>query len=114
MSNSHIVRFEVASDDDSSRISAILEAIGYTAERVGSLGEPDHVARVERMARRYKLTAREAEVLTMFVEGKSGDEIGATLDISRATVKWHRHNIFAKTGTANELHLMRLALGGAA
>jgi DNA-binding CsgD family transcriptional regulator len=48
----------------------------------------------------------------MFVEGKSGDEIGVALDIGRATVKWHRHNIFAKTGTANELHLMRLALGG--
>jgi DNA-binding CsgD family transcriptional regulator len=112
--HSHLVRFEVSSDDDSVRVAAILEALGYTAKRVGSLGEPDHVTRAERMARRYKLTAREAEILHLFVAGKSGEEIGAALDISRATVKWHRHNIFAKTGVANELHLMRLALGGAA
>jgi DNA-binding CsgD family transcriptional regulator len=112
--HSHLVRFEVASDHDSSRISALLEALGYTAERVGSLGQPDHATRAERMIRRYMLTEREGEVLRLFVAGKSGEEIGAALDISRATVKWHRHNIFAKTGVANELHLMRLALGGAA
>ena len=42
-------------------------------------------------------------------------QISRALDISRATVKWHMHNIFAKSNTGNRESLLRLALqlGGA-
>jgi hypothetical protein len=44
------------------------------------------------------------------LSGKTNEEIGRTLEISRATVKWHMHNIFAKTNTGNRESLLRLAL----
>ena len=42
--------------------------------------------------------------------GRNNDEISKDLEISRATVKWHMHNVFAKTNTGNRESLLRLAL----
>ncbi|EDM75068.1 probable response regulator transcription regulator protein [Plesiocystis pacifica SIR-1] len=106
------VRIWVERDEDASRISAVLEALGYTVLR--ELEEGDGPARlrwaVNRLCHRHKLTARERDVLERVLAGRNNEQIGKDLEISRATVKWHMHNIFAKTNTGNREALLRLAL----
>ena len=106
------VHIRVAHDDDASRIAAVLEALGYRVMR--ELEEGDAPARLEwavsRLARRHKLTKREQDILALVLEGCGNELVGRRLDISRATVKWHMHNLFAKTNTGNREALLRLAL----
>ncbi|MFV8749919.1 LuxR C-terminal-related transcriptional regulator [Nannocystaceae bacterium ST9] len=110
--NNHEVRIWVERDDDANRISAVLEALGYTVLR--ELEEGDGPSRlrwaVNRLSRRHKLTLREQDILERVLAGRNNDEIGRDLEISRATVKWHMHNVFAKTNTGNRESLLRLAL----
>jgi len=48
-----------------------------------------------------RLTAREAEVLTLVAEGRSNRDIGRALFLSEATVKSHLVHIFAKLGVGS-------------
>lgn len=48
-----------------------------------------------------RLTAREAEVLTLVAEGRSNRDIGRVLFLSEATVKSHLVHIFAKLGVGS-------------
>jgi DNA-binding CsgD family transcriptional regulator len=111
------VRIWVDADDDANRVSAVLEALGYTVLR--ELDEGDGPSRlrwaISRLSQRHKLTLREQDILERVLAGRSNHEISGELEISRATVKWHMHNIFAKTNTAQREGLLRLALqlGGA-
>ncbi|MFF5900046.1 response regulator [Streptomyces argenteolus] len=57
------------------------------------------------------LTPREAEVLVLIAEGLSNTEIARTLHISRATVKTHINNLFAKTGARDRTGAVRYAYG---
>ncbi|MFE5241813.1 MULTISPECIES: response regulator [unclassified Streptomyces] len=57
------------------------------------------------------LTPREAEVLVLIAEGMSNAEIARTLHISRATVKTHINNLFAKTGARDRTGAVRYAYG---
>ena len=115
--NNHEVRIWVDHDEDANRISAVLEALGYTALR--DLEEGDGPSRlrwaVNRISRRHKLTLREEDILERVLAGRNNVEIGRDLEISRATVKWHMHNVFAKTNSNNRESLLRqaLQLGGA-
>lgn len=45
---------------------------------------------------RQSLTARELDVLTQLVAGKTNQEIAAVLDISEKTVEKHLHSLFVK------------------
>ncbi|HVI02259.1 MAG TPA: LuxR C-terminal-related transcriptional regulator [Enhygromyxa sp.] len=106
------VHIRVASDHDAARISSVLEALGYKVVR--ELDEGDGPSRlrwaVNRLGQRHRLTAREQDILERVLCGASNQEIGRALEISRATVKWHMHNLFAKTNTNNRESLLRLAL----
>jgi ATP/maltotriose-dependent transcriptional regulator MalT len=111
MADDHVVRFSVAKDADAVRVAAILEALGYTAERIGE----EHrsratAARIDRLARSRKLTERERDVLEFVVAGQTNEAIGKHLDVSTSTVKWHLHNLFVKTDTVNREGLLRLLL----
>lgn len=56
---------------------------------------------------RWRLTARETEVLRTIVSGSTSDqEIAETLFISTATAATHVRNILRKTGLSNRLDLM--------
>ncbi len=111
------VHIRVATDHDAGRVSAVLEALGYKVLR--ELDEGDGPSRlrwaVTRLAQRHRLTVREQDILERVLCGSSNQDIGRELEISRATVKWHMHNVFAKTNTNNRESLLRLALqlGGA-
>jgi DNA-binding CsgD family transcriptional regulator len=115
--NNSEVRIWVDGDDDANRVSAVLEALGYTVLRELEQGDGPTRLRwaVSRLVRRHKLTGREQEILERVLAGRHNLEIAGDLEISRATVKWHMHNIFAKTNTGQRESLLRLALqlGGA-
>ncbi len=58
-------------------------------------------------AARYKLSARECEVLGLVLSGKDNQAIATALSLALSTVKVHVHNILKKTGCANRQELMR-------
>ena len=97
-------------DDDFDRACTILAASGFEVERaLPPKKDRKRVAAAE-VARRCELTEREHEILTHVIDGKSNDEISGLLEVVRATVKWHMHNIFVKTETGTREALLRLAL----
>lgn len=64
------------------------------AERVGSL----------------ELSKRELEVMRLITTGKSNQEIGAALQISEGTVKYHVNNIYSKLGVSDRIQAVITAL----
>jgi DNA-binding NarL/FixJ family response regulator len=56
------------------------------------------------------LTAREQEVLTLILSGKSNREIAGALLISESTVKTHARNIFSKYDVASRAELISTLL----
>ncbi|EDM81456.1 ATP-dependent transcriptional regulator, MalT-like, LuxR family protein [Plesiocystis pacifica SIR-1] len=111
-SDSREVRIWVESDEDAAKIEALLEALGFTVLR--ELGDGDGPARlrwaVNRLCNRYQLTPRERDVLQGVLAGWRNGQVAKDLNISGATVKWHLHNIFTKTGAEDRESLLRLAL----
>lgn len=59
------------------------------------------------------LTAREAEVLTHMVAGRSNTEIAQQLFLAVGTVKSYTNDIFTKLGARNRAHAIALATGRA-
>jgi DNA-binding CsgD family transcriptional regulator len=56
------------------------------------------------------VTAREAEILSWVVQGKTNPEIGIILGIQLTTVKKHLESIFARLGVENRTAAVTLAL----
>jgi DNA-binding CsgD family transcriptional regulator len=106
------VHIRVATDADATRITALLEALGYRVVR--RLDDADGRTRldwaIERISRAHRLTTREREVLEGVLEGDSNERLATRLGLSRATVKWHLHNVFSKTNVGNREALLRAAL----
>jgi NarL family two-component system response regulator LiaR len=59
---------------------------------------------------RDELTAREREILTLLVEGKTNGEIAETLCLSQGTVRFHVSNILSKLGASNRTEAVSMAL----
>jgi DNA-binding CsgD family transcriptional regulator len=106
------VRFSVDDDEQASKITALLEALGYDPVRDLEQGSPVSRLRwaVARLSNQAHLTERERDILDRVLQGSSNHDIGELLGISRATVKWHMHNIFTKTGSRTREALLRDAL----
>lgn len=64
----------------------------------------------EKIAVALGLTAREAEILSWVVQGKTNPEIGIILGIQLTTVKKHLESIFTKLGVENRTAAVTLAL----
>ena len=60
---------------------------------------------------KYRLTAKEREVVGLILDDLSDEEIANKLSISRATLKTHIYNIYRKTNVKNRLQLIVLAKG---
>lgn len=60
--------------------------------------------------RQYGLTARECEIVSAIVAGRSNRDIAAHLSISLQTVKHHLTSIFDKTGVSTRLELALFAI----
>lgn len=106
------VTIHVDADADADRIRAVLEALGFSVVRALEQGEAKSrlAWAVDGLSAKYDLTERERDVLAGLLEGHDNRSLAAALDISRATVKWHLHNVYAKTGTQNREALLRVAL----
>lgn len=63
-----------------------------------------------RPAARLALTGRELEVIRLIVEGRSNDEIGASLHISPKTVESHLRRIFERFAIGSRTELATRAL----
>ena len=70
-------------------------------------------ADLPRAGAEYGLTAREQEVLTGIWRGLNSTEISGELNISRATVKHHVRQIYAKLDVHSRLEAVRVLLEGA-
>lgn len=104
------VRFDVGGDDAAaSRISTLLEALGFETERVGLTSSLTW--RIDELARRHHLTEVERRVLELWIADRNNAQIGAELGFSRATVKWHTHNLLGKTGAGSRQGLLVMLLG---
>jgi DNA-binding NarL/FixJ family response regulator len=56
------------------------------------------------------LTGREQQIVRCMVDGRSNDEIGAALSISRKTVEGHLSRLFARVGVASRAELAARAV----
>ncbi len=66
---------------------------------------------METVARLYKLTPSEARIMLALVEVGGVPVVSDALGISKATVKTHLNNVFAKTGTHRQTDLVKLIAG---
>jgi DNA-binding CsgD family transcriptional regulator len=87
----------------------MLDAMGVEAfaERAArELRATGETARKRSVETRDELTAQEAQIARLARDGLSNPEIGARLFISRRTVEYHLHKVFAKLGISsrNQLH----------
>lgn len=71
-------------------------------------GENENRAEI---ASAFGLTARETEIVSLIIEGKSNNEIAEKLFISLKTVESHLYNIFRKMKVSSRLQIVSLILG---
>jgi DNA-binding CsgD family transcriptional regulator len=63
---------------------------------------------ISKIAKKYKITRREQEIVTQICLGKSNQEIADALFISLQTVKDHTHRIYSKIGIRSRMQLVQL------
>lgn len=61
------------------------------------------------VARKFRLSKQEKEIIKFIIEGKTSKEIGDLLFISKSTVDTHRRNIFKKLEISNSSSLIKFA-----
>lgn len=71
-------------------------------------GENALELRCERVAQRYKLSAREAQVLLLLARGRNAQHIGEKLVISVNTARTHIYHIYQKMGVSTQQELITL------
>jgi DNA-binding CsgD family transcriptional regulator len=67
-------------------------------------------ARIDRMARRAKLSKRELAVLDLVLLGRTSADVAKALGITERTARFHVGNIFAKLQADSRSDLLRLLL----
>jgi DNA-binding NarL/FixJ family response regulator len=63
------------------------------------------------IARAAGLTARELQIMRGVARGRSNSMIGAELEITEQTVKFHLGNVYRKLGISSRTEAVRWALG---
>jgi ATP/maltotriose-dependent transcriptional regulator MalT len=105
------VRFTVVGESEARQITRVLDALDYEPIRVADLGAGALLRfAIEQTATQVRLTERERQVLELVLRGHRNGEIANVLELSKATIKWHMHNIFAKTRTETREQLLRSVL----
>lgn len=81
-----------------SQQKAALPVSEHAANRHEDLSVSGRGGRVDSVAKRYGLTAREKDVLALLDSGYSRQRIAEELGVSESTVKTHLNNLYAKLG----------------
>jgi DNA-binding CsgD family transcriptional regulator len=63
---------------------------------------------IKEFMKKYKLTAREFEVLRLLITGILNKEISEKLNVAESTIKSHIEHIYDKTGAGSKLELVNL------
>jgi DNA-binding NarL/FixJ family response regulator len=95
-----------------------LELLGAVSARLRRRGQTTPIVRAASVAdatpgaieRALGVTAREAEILSWVVQGKTNPEIGTILGIQLTTVKKHLESVFTKLGVENRTAAVTLVL----
>lgn len=97
--------------DPTELLAAVRSRLRRRKQAAGpAVNQPRAEATPEALAVALGLTAREAEILSWVVQGKTNPEIGIILGIQLTTVKKHLESIFAKLGVENRTSAVTLAL----
>jgi len=70
--------------------------------------EAIHAAKMQQLAERAQLSAREREVLMYLMLGRTLEEIASAIGVAVRTVKFHQANVLQKLGADSRTDLMRL------
>lgn len=62
----------------------------------------------DRLRSRYMLTAREAAIIELVLQGHSSESVGMRLGITTGTVKVHRRNVYRKLGISSQTQLFSM------
>lgn len=65
---------------------------------------------VAEVAKKHQLTSREKEILKLYVEGCTNNEIAEKLNLSIFTVKTHKNNIMQKYNFKSTVEMIKFAL----
>ncbi|WP_146658286.1 helix-turn-helix transcriptional regulator [Enhygromyxa salina] len=105
------VDFRVASDESARRIEAVLGALGFEPVRDLAQIEGDLFEEIaDVVARRYRLSSREHQALTLLLRGISREQIAVELRVSKPTLKWYLYNVYQKLDVHSSEEALRLAL----
>ncbi|MGZ4770463.1 MAG: ATP-binding protein [Ilumatobacteraceae bacterium] len=88
--------------------AAYFEDHGYAAVATACRQQPAEGV-LPRLWSRWSVTPREADVLTLVIEGDSNKEIAARLFVSVRTVEKHIESLLRKSSTRSRTHLATLA-----
>ena len=78
------------------------------AQTVSLTAPADPLQGLAIFSKKYDLTQRESEILSLMAEGLTDDEIADKCCISRNTVRFHVSNILKKTGAAGRTEAARM------
>jgi len=86
-------------------------AIIYSLVRIRKRSKAVHFsfeANLEKIFEKYKITAREQEIIRLILQGASNKDIEKKLFISNSTVRNHIYNIYQKLNIQNRLELIHM------
>jgi DNA-binding CsgD family transcriptional regulator len=104
------IYYRIDSDEDARRVSAVLEALGYEPKREALGGATHRGWVVDQLASGGRLTTRERAIVEGILDGRTPEQLGNRLGISRPTVKWHTHNVLIKLQCSSREDVLRKAL----
>ena len=78
------------------------------AQAVSRTAPADPLQGLAIFSKKYDLTQRESEILSLMAEGLTDDEIADKCCISRNTVRFHVSNILKKTGASGRIEAARM------
>lgn len=79
--------------------------LGYLVQRIFRQNVPDKDFLSVEFLEQFSITAREREIITLLLQGKSNRDIGEKLFVSPRTVEAHIYNIYRKCSVKNKLEL---------
>lgn len=85
---------------------ATLERVSPVAKPIVSASAPSLDEGCAQVAKRFMLTPRETEVLSLLARGRNAQAIQEKLVVSRNTVKTHVKNVYNKLGVHSQQELI--------